>query len=98
MDIFAILNGDERGVIVKLFMRNGKIISSSHNYFRHTHIFDENEAYTDRHLLEFYTVDSPHIAKQILTAHTFEDALQVASTLSTRFSKKIEILTPKIGP
>ena len=45
LDIFAILNGDERGVIVKLFMRKGKIISSTHTYFRHTHIFDENEAY-----------------------------------------------------
>ena len=97
LDIFAIRNGDERGVIVKLFMRNGKIISSSHSYFRHTHIFDENEAYKQA-LLEFYTVDTPHISKQILTAQHFEDATQIAKTLSTRFSKKIEILTPKIGP
>ena len=97
LDIFAIRNGDERGVIVKLFMRNGKIISSSHSYFRHTHIFDENEAYKQA-LLEFYTVDTPNISKQILTAHHFEDAVQISKTLSTRFSKKIEILTPKIGP
>ncbi len=97
LDIFAILNGDERGVIVKLFMREGKIISSAHSYFRHTHIFDENEAYTQA-LLEFYTVDTPHMAQQILTAHPFEDAAQISRTLSTRFSKKIEIVTPKIGP
>ncbi len=97
LDIFAIVNGDERGVIIKLFMRNGKIISSSYNYFRHTHIFDLNEAYKQT-LLEFYTIDTPQIAKQILTAQPFEDAPQVANTLSTRFSKKVEILTPKIGP
>ena len=97
LDIFAILNGDERGVMVKLFMRGGKIISSSHSYFRHTHIFDENEAYKQA-LLEFYTIDTPNISKQILTAHVFEDAAQVAQTLSTRFGRKIEILTPKIGP
>jgi len=97
LDIFAILNGDERGVIVKLFMRKGKIISSSHTFFRHTHIFDENEAYKQA-LLEFYTLDTPNRSKQILTAHTFEDATQIAKTLSTRFSKKIEIQTPKIGP
>ena len=97
LDIFAIMNGDERGVMVKLFMRGGKIISSSHNYFRHTHIFDENEAYKQA-LLEFYTIDTPNISKQILTAHRFEDAEQVAQTLSARFGKKIEILTPKIGP
>ena len=96
LDIFAILNGDERGVIVKMFMRGGKIISSAYSYFRHTHIFDENEAYKQA-LLEFYTIDTPNIARQILTAHTFEDSLQVASTLSTRFDKKIEILTPQRG-
>jgi len=96
LDIFAIKNGDEKGVIVKMFMRGGKIISSSYAYFRHTHIFDENEAYKQA-LLEFYTVDTPQIAKQILTAHTFEDSVQVASTLSARFEKRIEILTPQRG-
>ena len=70
LDIFSILNGDEKGVIVKLFMRDGKIISSAYSYFRHTHIFDENEAYKQA-LLEFYTIDTPNISKQILTAHSF---------------------------
>jgi len=97
LDIFAIQNGDERGVIVKLFMRGGKIISSSYSYFRHTHIFDVNEAYKQA-LLEFYTIDTPNVSKQILTAHTFEDSEQVAHTLSARFDKKIEILTPQRGP
>jgi len=96
LDIFAIRNGDQRGVIVKLFMRQGKIISSSHSYFRHTHIFDENEAYKQA-LLEFYTIGTPNVSKTILTAHTFEDSEQVAQTLSKRFEKRIEILTPQRG-
>ena len=96
LDIFAIQNGDERGVIVKLFMRDGKIISSTYSYFRHTHIFDENEAYKQA-LLEFYTIDTPQISKQILTAHTFEDSQQVAQTLTSRFAKKIDIVTPQRG-
>jgi len=97
LDIFAIQNGDERGVIVKLFMREGKIISSAYSYFRHTHIFDENEAYKQA-LLEFYTIDIPNVSKQILTAQPFEDSQQVAQTLTTRFNKKIEVLTPQRGP
>ena len=96
LDIFAIQNGDERGVIVKLFMRGGKIISSAYSYFRHTHIFDENEAYKQA-LLEFYTIDTPNVSSQILTAQPFEDSQQVAQTLSTRFNKKIKILTPQRG-
>ena len=96
LDIFAIRNGDEKGVIVKMFMRNGKIISSTYSYFRHTHIFDENEAYKQA-LLEFYSIDSPNIAKQIVTADHFEDKAEVASSLSTRFDKKIDIITPQRG-
>jgi len=96
LDIFAIRNGDARGVIVKMFMRSGKIISSAYSYFRHTHIFDENEAYKQA-LLEFYAIDSPSIAKEILTAHTFEDASQVATSLSARFNHKIIIQTPQRG-
>lgn len=96
-DIFAIQNGDERGVVVKLFMREGKIISSSYSYFRHTHIFDTNEAYKQT-LLEFYSPDVPRVCKTILVAHTFEDSQQIAHTLSMRFDKKIEILCPKRGP
>ncbi len=96
LDIFAIQNGDERGVVVKLFMREGKIISSAYSYFRHTHIFDKNEAYKQA-LLEFYTIDTPNVSKQILTAHTFEDSQQVAQTLTSRFDKKIEVLTPQRG-
>ncbi len=95
-DIFAIKNGDERGVIVKLFMRNGKIISSSYNYFRHTHIFDPNEAYKQA-LLTFYGTDTPHIAKEILTAHPFEDAPQLAQSLGKRLGRKVTITTPKRG-
>ena len=95
-DIFAILNGDERGVIVKLFMREGKIISSSHTYFRHTHIFEMNEAYRQA-LLEHYGVDTPQIPKEILVADDFEDAPDVARTLSMRFEKSVTIRHPKRG-
>jgi excinuclease ABC subunit C len=95
-DIFAIQNGDERGVIVKLFMRSGKIISSSYSYFRHTHIFDPNEAYKQA-ILAFYTTDTPHIAKEILCAHDFEDADNVAQSLSSRYGTKISIRSPKRG-
>ncbi len=96
LDIFAILNGDERGVVVKLFMRKGKIISSSFNYFRHTHIYDENEAYRQA-LLEFYSIDSPHTTQTILTAHSFEESKNIAFSLSNRFGRKMSISTPQRG-
>jgi len=96
MDIFAIVNGKNRGVIVKLFMRQGKIISSSFSTFRSSDIFDQDEAYTQA-LLEFYTTEAPQIAKTILVAHTFKDQDELSALLSERFSKKITIINPKKG-
>jgi excinuclease ABC subunit C len=96
MDIFAIVNGKNRGVIVKLFMRQGKIISSSFSTFRSSDIFDQDEAYTQA-LLEFYTTEAPQIAKTILVAHEFKDQEELSSLLSERFSKKINIINPKKG-
>jgi len=96
LDIFAIVNGEKKGVIIKLFMRNGKVISSSSSTFRSNEFYDENEAYKQA-LLEFYSVDVPQISKNILVAHAFEDQKEIATILSERFSKKIEIINPKRG-
>ena len=96
MDIFAILNGLNRGVTVKLFMRQGKIISSSFSTFRGSELFDKNEAYKQA-LLEFYTQEAPQIAQTILVAESFDDQEKLSSLLSQRFSKKIKISYPQKG-
>ncbi|CAA6823860.1 MAG: Excinuclease ABC subunit C [uncultured Sulfurovum sp.] len=96
LDIFAIINTQNRGTIVKLFMRNGRIISSSFSTFRASDIYDENEAYKQA-LLAFYHVDAPQISKTILVAHAFDDQEEVAHLLSKRLKRKIEILHPQRG-
>lgn len=96
LDIFAIQNGDEKGVIVKLFMRGGKIISSDYSYFRHTHLYDKNEAYTQA-ILDFYLQETPLLHKEILVTHDFETRDILSASLSKRFGKKINILNPKRG-
>jgi excinuclease ABC subunit C len=96
VDVFAIVSGDSRGVIVRIFMRDGKIISSSHTYFRNTQNYDVNEAYKQA-LLEFYTIDTPPLSKEIIVADDFDDRLEVVSTLSARYARKIDIKHPKKG-
>jgi len=96
LDIFAIVNGEKKGVIVKLFMRHGKVISSDFSTFKSSDIFDENEAYKQA-ILEFYTQKSPQITKTILVAHSFEDRESLSKLLSKKFDQKIEILYPQRG-
>ena len=96
LDIFAIVNGEEKGVIVKLFMRSGKIISSSFSTFRQTELYNENEAYKQA-LLEFYSHDSPQISANILLPIGFEDQDEIAKIINQRLGKKIKILSPQKG-
>jgi len=96
LDIFAIMNAQTRGVIVKLFMRAGRLISSSFSTFRAAENYNENEAYKQA-LLEFYHLDSPQISQTILVAHQFEDQQEIATLLSKRLERKIEIIHPQRG-
>ncbi len=96
LDIFAILNGKTKGVIVKIFMRDGRVVSSSYSTFRGSDIYDENEAYKQA-LLAFYQESSVQIANNILVAHPFDDADEIANILSKRLDKKVEIIHPLRG-
>ncbi|CAA6822671.1 MAG: Excinuclease ABC subunit C [uncultured Sulfurovum sp.] len=96
LDIFAIINTETRGVIVKLFMRSGRVISSSFSTFRASGMYNENEAYKQA-LLEFYHLESLQISKTILVAHAFEDQEKIATLISKRFERKIDILHPLRG-
>ncbi len=95
-DIFAIKKGKNRGVVVRIFMREGKIVSSTHSYFRNIENYDENEAYKQAILSHYKTLLSID-SKAILTAHDFEDKSSTAQTLSSILNRKIKIEHPKSG-
>jgi len=95
-DIFAIVNTKTKGVVVKIFMRDGKIVSSTHSYFRNSESFDTNEAYKQA-LLSHYKNLLPIDTKKILVADDFEDRDSLALTISTILDKKVIIESPKVG-
>ncbi|MCF6340876.1 MAG: excinuclease ABC subunit UvrC [Sulfurimonas sp.] len=95
-DIFAFKNINNRGVIVKIFMRNGKIISSSYEFISLNEGFDESEIY-QRALIGLYAGEKPPIIAPILVACEFENRKIIEQHLSTIFEKKAQIKIPKIG-
>ncbi len=98
IDIIAVYAEKSRAALVRMFMRNGKVISSSSKIFRFDEErgFDIEEAYK-RAVLEFYGQDSPLTAKKIYTAHPFEESQEVVSVLKERFKKPLSIRSPKRG-
>jgi excinuclease ABC subunit C len=79
-----------------MFIRNGKLTSSSHDFFPITDNVSLDEGY-ERALLNFYGMVKPPIIAPILTAHPFEEKEWVEEHLTHLFEKKAVLETPKIG-
>ena len=100
LDIFTVAFDETRGVVVRLFMREGKIVSSSHTFINGELKIENGEFIEEiyrRTILEFYLQDTPFIAKKILVSHDLSDKDELETILYERFSKKIEVLYPKRG-
>ena len=95
-DIFAISHNDQRASVVRLFMRSGKIISSSHGFINLDSGFDIDEAY-ERVILEFYGHEKPPVIAPVLVAHDFKDRTLMEEHLSLLFERKATITIPQRG-
>ncbi len=95
LDLFCVNAKDKRAVILRLFMRNGKIISSSHNFIYLNHGYDADEIYK-RALLDFYQL-SPLTSSQILVVNNFEEMDDVKEYLQENFEKSIKLYSPERG-
>ena len=96
LDVFAIETGEKRGTVVRMFLRHGRIISTSHSFFNLSELFDLSSAYKQA-LLDFYTADLPMVPHTILVANPLEEAEEIATTLSQKIAHPIRLLTPKRG-
>ena len=95
-DIFVVKNSSSRAVVVRIFMREGKIISSSHDYVNINDTFDENELYI-RALLDYYKEERPPIIAPILIGNEIDGINLIQEHLSKVFEKKANISSPLIG-
>ncbi len=96
IDIFCVQIRDNLAIVIKIFMRDGKIISTDHNILKNTQGFEKNELYK-RALLQFYKNNPPLLCNQILIGDDFENKNEIENYLHTLVNKKIKIYQPKIG-
>ncbi|MFA7069411.1 MAG: excinuclease ABC subunit UvrC [Sulfurimonas sp.] len=95
-DIFVLKDNGKKAVVLKMFMRGGKIISTTHSIIDISINYDEDEI-LKRVILNFYESSKPPIVAPILVSCDFADLLLVSSCLSDIFGKKAEILVPQKG-
>jgi excinuclease ABC subunit C len=95
-DLFAIAANETRACILRLFIREGRVTSTAHDFIPITPYFSLDEVY-ERALIGFYGNEKPPIIAPILTAHPFESSDWIKEHLSTLFGKKAILEVPQRG-
>ena len=93
LDIFVTEIFNKKAVIVRIFVRNGKVVASSHNIINSQEIPEKSEIYTQA-ILEFYSDETPFTSKEILIGDDFEEKEWLETLLSQKFNKQIKINLP----
>ncbi len=96
IDIFALYKEEKRASLVKMFVREGKIVSLSSNIIKNDNGLSKDEIYAAT-IIEFYKDDKPKIAKDIILHEEFEQKEQIESFLQEKVDKRLKISIPKIG-
>ncbi|RXJ60731.1 excinuclease ABC subunit UvrC [Candidatus Marinarcus aquaticus] len=101
LDVFAIKQGLKRAVIVRMFIRDGKLASSNHDYIKldfvdEQSIVDLDEMY-ERAIINYYNHEIPVLPKEVLIANETENQEELQSFLQQKFNKKIPLNFPKAG-
>ncbi|MCI5968709.1 excinuclease ABC subunit UvrC [Helicobacter sp.] len=97
LDVFALVCEEKRAVLVKFFMRNGKIISSATQNIKSELGFDSLSIYKQA-LINHYSNALPLVPKQLLIPFDLgENTRELESFLQNKTGKKITIHFPKNG-
>ena len=97
LDILAIIRGEERGVLLRLFLREGRIVASSHSFFGDLEFFDQEEAYRQA-LLSYYGSETPRTAEGVILAHPLAGHEEIERTLREILGWPLKLLNPRRGP
>lgn len=95
-DVFAIEIMEKTAVVMRLFIREGKIVSTSHTLMHNAYGFEKEELY-QRALFEFYNPMNQTFARHILIAETFSEQTYMSQFLSEKFGQKMTINVPQRG-
>ncbi len=96
-DLFIVELGLLKAIVVKMFVRNGKLISTTHKFVNISEdLKDPSEIYKSA-IIGYYSLDLPYVPKNILVAFELEEKSSLEDFISNKFNKKVSFIKPKIG-
>jgi excinuclease ABC subunit C len=96
IDLFSVEIGTNKAVVVKMFIRGGKLISTSHNYINTTEITTFDEIYKTA-IVNYYNGELPSIPSSILISDEINEIDELEEFVSKIYNKKTTISYPQRG-
>jgi len=96
-DLICIKTYKTKGVIVRIFIRDGKVISSNDVIFNIKDDYCDLDEVYENALISYYKNPLPNCVSSILLAHDISNKEQIQDIISQKQNKKITISSPKIG-
>ena len=96
LDIFVTYSNIQKIVIVKMFVRNGKLVSSDYKFLRNSEYVDISDVYKMA-MLNLYKNDTLLTPDEILISDEISYKEELSLFVSSKFNKKISIVVPKQG-
>ena len=93
IDVFVVEIFNKKAVVIRIFVREGKVVASSHNIINSQTTPEKSEIYTQA-ILEFYSNETPFTSNEILVAEDFEERRWLEEVLSEKFKRNIKINLP----
>ncbi len=95
-DLFTIVIIGNIASIMRLFIREGKVVSSIHNIVKNSNGYEVGELYK-RALLQFYNIDTKLINSSIIVGDEFVEKEDIQHVLEKKYNQKVSLTTPKKG-
>lgn len=94
-DIVAISEGETEACVVWFFIRNGKLISSTHSFIQYAdndhRLFDQNEA-LNQVIYDFYSEDIPNSKHELLVPIDLPDKTWLEASIKNKTNRVLKII------
>jgi excinuclease ABC subunit C len=96
-DLFVVQLGTSKAVVLKMFVRGGKLITTNHNYINISEDMQDIQEIYKSALVNYYITNLPFVPKTILLGHDIDESLNIEQLIYQKHKLNSKLIVPKIG-
>jgi len=96
-DLFVVQLGTSKAVVLKMFVRGGKLITTNHNYINISEDMQDIQEIYKSALVNYYITNLPFVPKTILLGHDIEESFNIEQLIYQKHKLNSKLIVPKIG-